>query len=119
MTVNDVIMHASVSGAPFGGVGGSGHGYYHGVYGFNNFTHMRTVMNSPGWLERVLAFRYPPFNASKTPKSLVLKANFKRDESIDDQHQTRPLFSIRAVSTAAAVSFLGVWYFYLRNSPSR
>ncbi|EED14440.1 succinate semialdehyde dehydrogenase, putative [Talaromyces stipitatus ATCC 10500] len=87
VTVNDVILHAGTSGAPFGGVGSSGHGYYHGPYGFNSFTHLRTIMNAPSWLERALRFRYPPFNATETPKALKLKANFKRGEGIDDQRR--------------------------------
>ncbi|MGW5519217.1 aldehyde dehydrogenase family protein [Nocardia africana] len=43
VTVNDAIAHAFLPGAPFGGVGNSGSGAYHGKAGFDRFTHMRTV----------------------------------------------------------------------------
>jgi aldehyde dehydrogenase (NAD+) len=42
--VNDVIRHLSNLRLPFGGVGGSGFGRYHGRYGFETFSHMRTVV---------------------------------------------------------------------------
>ncbi|KAF5688646.1 aldehyde dehydrogenase (NAD+) [Fusarium denticulatum] len=44
VTINDVLMHYGVPGAPFGGVGDSGQGYYHGKYGFMAFTHQRTIL---------------------------------------------------------------------------
>lgn len=115
VTVNDVILHAGFSGAPFGGVGSSGFGYYHGRYGFNSFTHLRTVMNSPSWLERALTFRYPPFTATKTPKSLKLKANFKRGESIQDQRRTLSSITRKGLHIAIAVAVSGTLYYYLYN----
>lgn len=48
VTRNDGFAHASLPGAPFGGVGRSGSGAYHGRAGFDTFTHYRTVANSPG-----------------------------------------------------------------------
>lgn len=48
VTRNDGFVHASLPGAPFGGVGRSGSGAYHGRAGFDTFTHYRTVANSPG-----------------------------------------------------------------------
>ena len=43
VTRNDIFAHQAVAGAPFGGVGGSGYGAYHGKVGFDEFTHRRTV----------------------------------------------------------------------------
>lgn len=43
MSVNDFALHCAVPGAPFGGVGQSGSGAYHGKSGFDTFTHRRTV----------------------------------------------------------------------------
>ncbi|KAF0957697.1 aldehyde dehydrogenase family protein [Rhodococcus sp. T7] len=43
VTRNDTFAHQAVAGAPFGGVGGSGYGAYHGKVGFDEFTHRRTV----------------------------------------------------------------------------
>src|SRR6185312_1719276 len=46
MSVNDFAVHCAVMGAPFGGVGHSGWGAYHGKTGFDTFTHHRTVTTS-------------------------------------------------------------------------
>lgn len=46
MTVNDFAAHCSISGAPFGGVGQSGSGAYHGKTGFDTFSHHRTITTS-------------------------------------------------------------------------
>ncbi|MBM3111192.1 MAG: coniferyl aldehyde dehydrogenase [Pseudomonas sp.] len=47
VTLNDVMMHAALHDAPFGGIGGSGMGHYHGREGFLEFSHMRTVLRAP------------------------------------------------------------------------
>lgn len=43
LIVNDVLMHIALHNAPFGGVGESGYGSYHGKYSYRTFTHERTV----------------------------------------------------------------------------
>ncbi|QIB51547.1 coniferyl aldehyde dehydrogenase [Pseudomonas sp. OIL-1] len=43
VTINDALMHAAMEDAPFGGVGASGMGHYHGRDGFVEFSHARTV----------------------------------------------------------------------------
>jgi coniferyl-aldehyde dehydrogenase len=45
VTRNDGVLHFTLPGAPFGGVGNSGSGAYHGRAGFDTFTHRRTVAN--------------------------------------------------------------------------
>jgi coniferyl-aldehyde dehydrogenase len=47
VTINDVMMHAAMHDAPFGGVGASGRGHYHGHEGFLEFSHQRTVFKAP------------------------------------------------------------------------
>lgn len=47
VTINDVMMHAAMHDAPFGGVGASGLGHYHGREGFLEFSHLRTVFKAP------------------------------------------------------------------------
>ena len=47
VTVNDVIFHVSMEDLPFGGVGPSGMGSYHGVEGFREFSHGRSVYTQP------------------------------------------------------------------------
>ncbi|MDT5078944.1 MAG: coniferyl-aldehyde dehydrogenase [Mycobacterium sp.] len=46
VTRNDIMIHAAMDGAPFGGVGSSGMGAYHGKAGFDTFTHYRTISES-------------------------------------------------------------------------
>ncbi|MEQ8404246.1 MAG: coniferyl aldehyde dehydrogenase [Oceanicaulis sp.] len=47
--VNIPMLHISVEDLPFGGVGASGQGAYHGEYGFLTFTHERGVFEAPVW----------------------------------------------------------------------
>lgn len=61
--VNDVIMHNANGHLPFGGVGNSGMGAYHGKYGFDAFSHKKAVLKSITLLD--LPFRYPPFDDRK------------------------------------------------------
>jgi aldehyde dehydrogenase (NAD+) len=56
---NDVVMQAGAAALPFGGVGESGLGSYHGKAGFLTFSHQRSVLERPFWLD--LPFRYPPY----------------------------------------------------------
>lgn len=46
MCINDTLMHVAADSAPFGGVGDSGMGHYHGVEGFRTFSHAKTVLRS-------------------------------------------------------------------------
>lgn len=59
VTVNDTIMHFTNSNLPFGGVGNSGLGSYHGESSFKAFSHMKPVMRRATWLD--IPLRYPPF----------------------------------------------------------
>ncbi|EXJ90169.1 aldehyde dehydrogenase (NAD+) [Capronia epimyces CBS 606.96] len=86
VTVNDVMMHAGVHGAPFGGVGESGYGFYHGKYGMEAFSHKRTVVNLPLWVDKLMSFRYPPFVPSNKSKFEVKnRLGFKKGETLKDQ----------------------------------
>ena len=57
--VNDTIIHLATSNLPFGGVGESGMGGYHGRAGFETFTHRKSVVDKKTWLD--LPMRYPPY----------------------------------------------------------
>lgn len=65
--VNDTIMHITNSNLPFGGVGSSGIGTYHGKAGFDTFTHFKSIMDKPTWLDP--STKYPPYTNWK--KKLV------------------------------------------------
>jgi acyl-CoA reductase-like NAD-dependent aldehyde dehydrogenase len=56
--VNDVVSHMIGTGLPFGGLGESGMGTYHGRAGFDAFSHQRAVLRRATWLDT--PFRYPP-----------------------------------------------------------
>jgi aldehyde dehydrogenase (NAD+) len=57
--INDTLMHFAHHNLPFGGVGNSGMGKYHGRESFLAFSNTRAVVKSPTWPD--LPFRYPPF----------------------------------------------------------
>jgi aldehyde dehydrogenase (NAD+) len=59
--VNDTIIHLAVHGLPFGGVGESGMGAYHGRAGFDTFTHYKSVLTKANWLD--LPMRYHPYTS--------------------------------------------------------
>ena len=57
--INDTIMHIANGNVPFGGVGNSGMGHYHGKLSFDAFTHERSIVKAPTWID--LPFRYMPY----------------------------------------------------------
>ena len=61
--INDTIMHIVNEKVPFGGVGNSGMGHYHGKLSFDAFTHERAVIITPRRLD--LPFRYMPYKLYK------------------------------------------------------
>ena len=67
--INDTIMHIANENLPFGGVGNSGMGSYHGRLSFNAFSHRRAVVITPSWLD--LPFRYMPYKMFGLVKKLL------------------------------------------------
>ena len=61
--VNEAIMHISNSRLPFGGVGQSGMGSYHGEAGFKTFSHYKSILEKATWFETKL--KYPPYSEGK------------------------------------------------------
>lgn len=61
--INDVIMHLTNDNMPFGGVGASGMGNYHGEFGFKTFSHQKSILEKFTCLEPDL--KYPPYNNKK------------------------------------------------------
>ena len=61
--INDAVMHISNPNLPFGGVGDSGMGTYHGEAGFKAFSHYKSILDKPTWLE--LPLKYSPYSKGK------------------------------------------------------
>lgn len=61
--VNDTIIHLATNNLPFGGVGASGMGSYHGKKSFDTFTHEKAVVKKYNWLD--LSLRYQPYGRIK------------------------------------------------------
>ena len=59
VTINDTIIHVSSTHIPFGGVGNSGMGNYHGKASFDTFTHKKSVVKRSTLME--FPFRFPPY----------------------------------------------------------
>ncbi|KAI8334651.1 Aldehyde/histidinol dehydrogenase [Chlamydoabsidia padenii] len=82
--VNDTLMHILEASLPFGGVGASGMGNYHGDKSFDTFSHERSTMIKSTNLESAMIARYPPYNDDKynmfsvliygLPSSFIAKA---------------------------------------------
>ena len=67
--INDVIMHIANENIPFGGVGNSGMGRYHGRESFDAFSHTRSIVTTSKWLD--LPFRYMPYKMFGLVKKLL------------------------------------------------
>ena len=67
--INDVIMHIANEHLPFGGVGNSGMGRYHGRDSLYSFSHRRSVVITPTWID--LPFRYMPYRLFRWVKRLM------------------------------------------------
>ena len=61
--VNDTVIHLATDYMPFGGVGESGMGNYHGKYGFDTFSHLKSITDKKRWID--LPLRYQPYTKSK------------------------------------------------------
>ena len=74
VTVNDVMYHVSMDDLPFGGVGASGMGSYHGPEGFRTFSHPRAVYRQPAFdLTRLIGVRPPYGRAIRRTIALGMK----------------------------------------------
>jgi len=63
LCINDTLMFMSVPGLPFGGVGTSGMGQYHGKAGFDRLSHLKAVMKRGRFPE--IPIRFPPYSQMK------------------------------------------------------
>ena len=83
-SVNDGLAHGSIPTMPFGGVGDSGQGAYRGKASFDCFSHHRSITSTPGWMEKLLEARYPPYEGklAKMQSMIEQKPDFDRDGKV-------------------------------------
>lgn len=67
--INDTLMHVANHHLPFGGVGNSGMGNYHGKESFMAFSNKRSMIKTPTWID--VPFKYPPFKYFKWIKKIM------------------------------------------------
>ena len=63
--INDTVVHLTTNSLPFGGVGESGMGAYHGRWGFEEFSHTRGIMDRA--LRPDIKLKYRPYNGRTLP----------------------------------------------------
>ena len=63
VSVNDVVLHMPMPSLPFGGIGASGMGQYHGEFSFKTFTHAKGILKKSTWLD--VPVRYAPYTERK------------------------------------------------------
>jgi aldehyde dehydrogenase (NAD+) len=69
--INDTVSHFVNPDLPFGGVGNSGTGAYHGKFSFDTFTHKKAVCHKVTWPD--IPLRYPPYNGKLGLVKQVMK----------------------------------------------
>ncbi|KAH7031472.1 aldehyde dehydrogenase 3H1 [Microdochium trichocladiopsis] len=88
VTINNVLFHAGMPSAPFGGVGDSGSGAYHGRHGVDAFVHRRAVAHPPSWIDRLMGFTYSPYD-DKYLSWIATKGGkgWKRGATLEDEER--------------------------------
>jgi aldehyde dehydrogenase (NAD+) len=69
--INNTLIHFTNTELPFGGVGYSGMGRYHGKYSFDTFTHAKSMMKTGNWLD--VPVKYPPYKNKLQMMKMVMK----------------------------------------------
>ncbi|MEA5551870.1 aldehyde dehydrogenase [Anabaena cylindrica UHCC 0172] len=69
--LNETVIHFTVPSLPFGGVGNSGIGSYHGKSSFDTFSHYKSILQNPFWVD--IKLRYAPYKG----KLSILRQLFK------------------------------------------
>ncbi len=70
-SINDTVVQFVNKRLPFGGVGNSGMGAYHGQYSFDTFSHHKSIVKKANWLD--LPFRYAPYKGKINLIKIVMK----------------------------------------------
>ncbi|QLG72592.1 hypothetical protein HG535_0D03000 [Zygotorulaspora mrakii] len=107
--VGDTLIHVGITDAPFGGIGTSGYGSSGGIYGFNAFSHERTILKQPFLVERLLSMRYPP--ASSFRRS-ILRVGMERKPWFDRTGKNNIPFLRSVVISVLVLCFSVCFYSY-------
>ncbi|CCF55494.1 hypothetical protein KAFR_0A00560 [Kazachstania africana CBS 2517] len=107
--INDTIVHVAMQNAPFGGIGKSGYGNYHGIYGFNAFTHERTIFKQAFWMDFLLSMRYPPYSEQK---SKLIQMTTEQKPWFDKDGRTFIFKNIKFL-IAIFVAILSITYYFI------
>jgi len=104
---NDLLIQFNIPGLPFGGVGTSGLGNYHGYYSFLAFTFERPLVNFPSWADMLLTSRYPPYTPLKFKllQALLGPAKLKGKSNPQPPALTDPQDFKRLLTPASASYF--------------
>ncbi|XP_072015658.1 aldehyde dehydrogenase family 3 member A2-like isoform X1 [Amphiura filiformis] len=81
-SVNDTLMYGAIDTLPFGGVGTSGMGAYHGKHTFETFSHRRACVVAKLGMEAANQIRYPPYSEKKYSWAQWLMAKKPKREGI-------------------------------------
>ncbi|XP_050744108.1 aldehyde dehydrogenase, dimeric NADP-preferring isoform X2 [Drosophila biarmipes] len=105
LCVNDTIMHYAVDVLPFGGVGMSGMGCYHGKYGFETFTHKKSCLGKDlsAVGEKLASARYPPYSDRK---GSLLSFLLRKRRPLPNLH----LSHVVAIGLGVGLTFLANYY---------
>jgi len=91
--VNDTLCHAVTPHTPFGGIGDSGQGAYHGKWGFDRLSHHKPILHNTTLVDA--SIRYPPYSARKVAWLNYLK----------DLNPMKLLIPVGAVVVAVLVAY--------------
>ncbi|XP_052841428.1 aldehyde dehydrogenase, dimeric NADP-preferring isoform X2 [Drosophila gunungcola] len=107
---NETIMHVGVDVLPFGGVGMSGMGQYHGKYGFETFTHKKSCLgkNLAALGEKLASARYPPYSDRK---GSILSFLLRKRRPLPNLH----LSHVVAVGLGVGLTVLANFYLQVRK----
>ncbi|XP_070851108.1 aldehyde dehydrogenase, dimeric NADP-preferring isoform X3 [Drosophila suzukii] len=107
---NETIMHCGVDVLPFGGVGMSGMGSYHGKYGFETFTHKKSCLGKDlsALGEKLASARYPPYSDRK---GSLLSFLLRKRRPLPNLH----LSHVLAIGLGVGLTFLANYYLQVRK----
>jgi acyl-CoA reductase-like NAD-dependent aldehyde dehydrogenase len=99
VVVGDLLLQFAITVLPFGGTGPSGHGNYHGEYGFRTFSHERATVYAPdkgimgAIVEKVMSPRYPPYGKGAVAHFNRVIGKPVRFSKPKNPHASRPAVS--------------------------